>query len=167
MRKRLRVTKTMVSRSHAMSPIGTPHTPFYLFLFISIYSIYFIYHIPSIHSIPFISFIFHFIHIPQYSILYPYIFIYILHFIFLFSYFIHLLFYQFIYTLPILFTSPSSSSHQSPNIQLSSSTSSSQSLYFISHPSNSRRIIYRSSTFSFLQLAANSLPMRSFSFHFF
>ena len=32
-RKRLRVTKTMVVRSHAMSPIGTPHTPFYTYTY--------------------------------------------------------------------------------------------------------------------------------------
>lgn len=151
----LRATKTMMGRSHVMSPIGTPHTPFYPIL----YS-----HLP--HSIlPLILYSLH--------LLYSYLHtssILISHL--LYSASISSYTYSTFY-IPLLYIhlystihSPFSSSHQSPNTQLSSSTSSSQSLYSISRPSNSRRIIYHSSTFSFLWLAANSLPMRTFHFIF-
>lgn len=146
-----------MDRSHAMSPIGTPHTLFYTYIYTYTYT----------YTYPILFYT------STYSTLYTYS---ILTFYLFSTYFIPTLFYTYfilylLYSLytPYLYTFilPFTLHLLLPTIQLSSSISSSQSLYFISHPSNSRRIIYHSSTFSFLWLAANSLPMRSFSFHFF
>lgn len=126
-----------------------------------IYTPFYMYTYPILYIYTYISLTYKYINISIY--LYILFYIYLTHILIHIPLYILIPPYSFIphtfYSLP--------SSHQSPNIQLSSSTSSSQSLYLISQPSNSRRIIYHSSTFSFFIARCQFFTNAQFSFHFF